>query len=63
MKVTTPRCIVCGETSEMEVAQHGMAKWNAGAYIQEAFPELSADDREMLLTGTHPACWDSLYPE
>lgn len=31
--------------------------------IQQIFPELSADDREFLLTGTTPEEWDDYYEE
>lgn len=44
----------------VEVAAH--AKWVAGALIQDAFPDLSSDEREFLLTGycpDNPACWDA----
>lgn len=29
--------------------------------IQDAFPHLSADEREFLLTGIHPNEWDELF--
>lgn len=31
--------------------------------IQEFFPDLSADDREFLLTGTTPEEWDDTFGE
>lgn len=31
--------------------------------IQDAFPHLSADEREFLLTGIHPKEWDELFSE
>jgi len=38
-------------------------RWqNKEMAIQEAFPELSADDREMLISGTCPACWEKMFP-
>lgn len=24
---------------------------------------MSADERELLLTGTHPKCWKSMFPD
>ena len=33
-----------------------------GELIQEALPELSADQRELLISGTCPKCWDELFP-
>lgn len=29
--------------------------------IQDIFPELSADARELLITGTCPACWRKMF--
>lgn len=60
--VTTKPCIMCGRTSELEVSEEGFIKWQGGAFIQHAFPDLTADEREMLITGTHPDCFDELAP-
>jgi hypothetical protein len=38
-------------------AHRGMA----GGFIQDAFPSLSADDREFLISGTTPEEWDDLF--
>lgn len=32
-------------------------------YVQTAFPHLSADDREFLITGCTPEEWDALFNE
>jgi hypothetical protein len=32
-----------------------------GRLIQEVFPELSADEREFMISGIHPACWDDMF--
>lgn len=37
-----------------------MARWEAGEYIQNAFPTLSDEDREFLLTGITPQEWDEV---
>jgi hypothetical protein len=34
-----------------------------GKHIQEVFPELSADEREFLISGTTPDEWADLYGE
>lgn len=34
-----------------------------GGLIQQAFPELSADDREFIMTGITPRQWDTLPKE
>lgn len=62
-QVTCPTCIVCQRNTKMVVSASGLRKWNTGALIQDAFPELSYDDREVLMTGIHPACWTALFEE
>ena len=34
-----------------------------GTPVQLAFPAMSADQREMLISGTHPACWTAMFAE
>jgi hypothetical protein len=60
--VTNP-CIVCGARSEMVVPLDGYIEWKKGALIQDAFPDMDADNRELVKTGTHPQCWDMMFPE
>jgi hypothetical protein len=33
-----------------------------GQLAQNAFPHMSDGEREMLITGTHPECWEKLFP-
>ena len=33
-------------------------KWANGALIQRVMPELTADQREILISGTCPGCWE-----
>jgi hypothetical protein len=61
--VITSPCIVCGEKSKMEVSVEQYINWRNGELIQVAFPDMSADDRELLKTGTHPECWEKMFPE
>jgi hypothetical protein len=53
-----PVCIFCRQQAFLLVPAEGLGRWLAGALIQDALPTLSGDQREMLITGTHPACWD-----
>jgi len=63
------RCMVCGERSELTLPQqlaNKVNRWRFGdrdVHIQNALPELSADEREMILSGTHPVCWDEMWKE
>jgi hypothetical protein len=43
------------------VSETGIAKWRGGALIQDALPELDADQRELLVSGIHPECWAKMF--
>lgn len=61
--VITNPCFECGKTSELEVPLTQYINWRKGELLQVAFPDMSADDRELLLSGIHPECWDKMFPE
>ena len=61
--LNTMPCRVCGEASTVTVPQEGYDAWRKGAYVQDAFPEMLADERELLISGTHPVCWDLLFSD
>ncbi len=35
--------------------------WQSGEFIQDAFPYLNANQRELIKTGIHPECWDKMF--
>jgi len=53
-------CVQCGSRRHLEVEQRGYDDWRAGTLIQDALPDLDADEREWLISGYCPECWDSL---
>ena len=57
------RCEFCGDLSHTTVPGPGLWAWEHGEFVQVAFPTLTSDQREQVLTGTHPACWDATFPE
>lgn len=60
--VMGPHCTVCEEQSVVRVKEADYEAWNTRKlFIQEAFPYLSADERELLVSGTHSSCWDTLF--
>lgn len=61
--VRTPPCFACGKPGSIQVPRAGFDDWQAGSLVQHALPALSAAERELLISGTHPACWDALFPE
>jgi len=60
IEVITPRCSECHRVSRLRVPRPGYELWRAGAHIQDALSTLTAQEREMLMTGIHPDCWDQL---
>ena len=52
-----------GKTSVMDLnlTQPELDAWVDGMLIQDAMPQLSAEEREFLMTGITPAEWDSVF--
>ena len=46
---------------EIEVTQEQLSSWESGVLIQNAMPNLSADEREFIMTGITPEEWDSAF--
>lgn len=61
--VKTKTCTVCGEYEVWSLNRQAVESWQGGEYIQNAFPDMSIEDRELLISGTHPACWTKLFGE
>lgn len=56
-------CPECGERTLLDVPSDGFREWTTGTLVQKAFPTLTADEREILQTGIHSACWERLFGE
>ena len=50
-------------TRDIPVTEAQLANWEAGMLIQNAMPNLSADDREFIKTGITPEEWDAALGE
>ena len=65
--VSTKRCYHCGEegtlTMPREEGLRGVEAYIAGEYAQDAFPFLSPEDREQIISGTHPKCWEEMFAD
>jgi hypothetical protein len=61
----TKTCMMTGSvnTLDIPVTQSQIDAWQGGLLIQEAMPNLSADDREFLMTGITPQVWDAEFGE
>ena len=57
------KCVHCGTGYQIAAPAAGLLAWQQGELIQNALPELSADDRELLISHTCPKCWVEMFPE
>ena len=60
--VVAAPCRLCNEVTDLTVNVEGFVAWQGGKLIQEALPELDADQRELLISGTCPTCWEKMFP-
>ena len=56
-------CRECGITKTFELREEDVNRWKAGALIQNVFPKISIDDRELMISQTCGACFDKLFSE
>lgn len=59
--LNTKPCMVCGERGLVEVEAEDYTNWKNGMFAQTAFPYLGKEEREMIISGTHGACWTILF--
>jgi hypothetical protein len=58
----TGKCIECGKNVDNVVDAQAYGQWRfGGMFIQNAFPEMSHDDREFLISGLCGKCFDKLF--
>jgi len=61
----TRTSMISGNTNTMElnVTQEQLTAWENGMNIQQAMPDLSAEEREFVKTGMTPTEWNELFGE
>lgn len=52
-----------GREFSVTVKSEDLDKYMNGALIQEAFPYLSADERELCMSGIDSSTWNSMFKE
>lgn len=66
IKVVTRNCIHCAKPGYVEMTREqfetGKARIEQGAHYKDAFPFLHLSLVEMFISGTHPECWNKLFP-
>lgn len=60
--ITAPVCVHCNIASTIELSDAEVKALDEMRFIQDALPNRTDDERELLMTGTHSACWDALFP-
>ena len=48
-------------TLDIPVTETQIQSWRLGALIQDAMPELSADQREFIMSGIMPDSWERIF--
>lgn len=61
----TMTSIVSGKTTtrDIDVEPEQIAAWQNGVLIQDAMPELSAPDREFIMSGITQEEWDGIFKD
>lgn len=61
----TRKSLISGieRTLEIPVTQEELDNWEGGMLAQEAFPNLTADQREFIMTGITPEEWEETMGE
>ena len=54
-------CIKCADPQHITVGNADLDSWQNGALIQDAMPYLSADEREILISGICGECFDNMF--
>ena len=60
----TRKCPSCGKPHSIIVSirdvEDGMSEYGKGARIQDAFPNLTPDEREFFMSGLCDKCWEEM---
>ena len=56
-------CNICGKVVEIKVTEESIKEYFSPnrRHIQDVFPYLSAEERELLISHTCGECWDSMF--
>lgn len=58
----TGLCVFTGKPHSLVVGLSGLRKVHAGGRLATCMPELTADEREFLMSGISPTGWDDTFP-
>jgi hypothetical protein len=59
----TGRCVITGKVHSVTITGGDLAAYELGLNIQDAMPNVTADDREFLMSGISPEGWALTFKE
>lgn len=63
MKTLKIKCRSCGKIYKVEVLESEIKAYQEGELIQNAFPNLSPGERELIKTSICNSCWNRMFKE
>ncbi len=63
IEIQTKPCLGCGLTAWFTMTEEQQRFLQQGVHVQTVFPNWSPEDREMLISGTCPDCWEEMWAE
>jgi hypothetical protein len=61
----TYTCMLCDNPNQIDVSARLYALWRSGTagHVQDVFPDMSAGEREALISGSHAKCFDEAFKD
>lgn len=59
--IIVDNCVFCGNEYEVAVKSTEWFNYINGALVQDAFPDLSTEDREFLISSICPTCQSKIF--
>lgn len=57
-------CMHCSESTNFIITKDEYVRWILNnEYIQDVFSYLDKEEREMMISGTHPKCWEEMFAD
>lgn len=53
-------CPLCADEKTFVMQKKKHDEWRAGALIQDVLPQIPYQERERLISGTCPKCWNAM---
>lgn len=57
------QCTTCEWIFTLPISKEDLAAWRGGKHAQDAFPHLTDDQRELLISRTCGPCFNKMFPE